>query len=126
MSEAARRYRYDRAFFLLLTPLAAASMPSLVFCVLETVLRVHSALAHGPAVFHLPPQTAWDRLFAIQTAVYQWVAHWNSLATLAATGLFVFTLVRPRWRQWSTLALIPYLLLLCADFTIRWRLPLLP
>jgi len=57
---------------------------------------------------------------------YQWVARWNSAATLAATGFFVWTLVLPRWRHWAALALIPYGLLLCADFTLRWRYTLLP
>lgn len=112
--------RPDRSFALLLTPLAAASAPSLVFCALALALRLHGA-AHGPAfVFHLPPQTTWDRLFALQLSVYQWVARWNSTVTLAATGFFVATLLLPRWRNFVFLALVPYGLLLCADFTLRW------
>ena len=46
---------------------------------------------------------------------------WNSDVTMAATALFVSTLLLPRWRHWIGLALIPYGLLLCADFTLRWR-----
>ncbi len=126
MSEGARRKLLDRAFFLLLIPLTAASLPSLVFCLLEVALWIHGAATSDPVVFHLPAQTGWDRLFAMQSMVYLWVARWNAVATLAATGLFAFTLLRPRWRHWTILALIPYALLLCADFTLRWRTALLP
>lgn len=126
MSEAARGNLLDRAFFLLLAPLAAASLPSLIFCLLELVLWMHSAASQNALVFHLPPQTGWDRLFAVQSAVYLWVARWNTIATVAATALFAITLLRPRWRHWTAFALIPYALLLCADFTLRWRTALLP
>lgn len=126
MFEAVRRKIRDRAFFLLLTPLAAASLPSLLFCVLEAALWAHSASATKTLVFHLPAEGGWDRLFALQSAIYLWVARWNAMATLAATGLFVCTLLRPRWRTWSAFALVPYALLLCADFTLRWRTALLP
>ena len=34
--------------------------------------------------------------------------------------LLVTTLLLPRWRNYLALTLIPYGLLLCADFTLRW------
>lgn len=126
MSDSARRKLLDRAFFLVLTPLAAASLPSLVFCLLEVALWIHGAYTGSSASFHLPAQTGWDRLVSMQWAVYLWVARWNALATLAATGLFVSTLLRSRWRNWTAFALVPYALLLCADFTLRLRTILLP
>jgi hypothetical protein len=115
-----RRTRPDRSFALLLTPLVAASLPSLIFCALALVLWLHGAPTHTPLTFHLPPQTAWDRLFSLELSVYQWVARWNSAVTLAATAFFVSTLLLPRWRHFALLALIPYSVLLCADFTLRW------
>ena len=126
MSEGARRKLLDRAFFLVLTPLAAVSLPSLLFCLLEVALWIHGALAGRTAVFHLPAQSGWDHLFSLQSAVYMWVARWNALATLAATGLFVSTLLGHRWRHWTVFSLVPYALLLCADFTLRWRTVMLP
>ncbi|HTX42201.1 MAG TPA: hypothetical protein VMD25_10270 [Acidobacteriaceae bacterium] len=123
MSEAVRRLENsDRAFFLLLLPLAALSLPSLAYCTLELALWLHGSLASGPVIFHLPPRSAWDMLFAIQSSAYDWVSRWNSAVTLMATAFFVSTLLRPRWRAWTGLALIPYGLLLCADFTLRWRI----
>lgn len=119
MSEDVRRQNSDRAFFLLLTPLLAASLPSLLFCVLEVLLGLHRLRSPDTVTYHVPPQNAWDSFLALDAWVYQWVAHWNSLATLLATAFFVFTLFR--WRRWIPLALIPYGLLLCADFTLRWR-----
>ncbi|HEX4309763.1 MAG TPA: hypothetical protein VHZ25_07025 [Acidobacteriaceae bacterium] len=112
--------RPDRSFALLLTPLVVASVPSLLFCTLALVLWLHGIPAHTSLAFHLPPQTAWDHLFAIELSVYQWVARWNSAVTLAATAFFVSTLLLPRWRHFAILALIPYGVLLCADFTLRW------
>jgi hypothetical protein len=126
MAESCRRSTPDRAFILLLTPLIAASLPSLLYCVLELALRMHGGFTSGTYVVRLPPENVWDRLFALQTLVYQWVARWNSLATLAATAFFVLTLFRPRWRTWRVLALIPYGVLLAADFTMHWRYALLP
>ena len=112
--------RPDRSFVLLLTPLVAVSAPSLRFCVLLVVLRLHGFSAE-PAGFHFPAQTVWDRVFALEVSAYEFVARWNSAATLAATAFFVSTIVLPRWRSYLALALIPYGLLLCADFTLRWR-----
>jgi len=112
--------RPDRSFALLLTPLVVASVPSLIFCALFLVLRLHGSPAHSPLTFHLPPETAWDHLFSLELSVYQWVARWNSGVTLAATAFFVSTLLLPRWRHFALLALIPYSVLLCADFTLRW------
>ena len=126
MSEGARWKLRDRAFFLVLTPLAAASLPSLLFCLIEVALWIHGVLTGSTVVFHLPAQSAWDHLFSLQSTIYMWVARWNALATLAATGLFVSTLLRPRWRHWTVFALVPYALLLCADFTLRWRAVMLP
>ncbi len=113
-------------FLFLLLPLVALSLPSLLFCLLEIALWLHGSLSAGPVVFHLPPRNRWDGLLAMQTAIYQWIARWNSPATLAATAFFVVTLLRPRWRHWTGLALIPYGLLLCADFTLRMRYTVLP
>lgn len=121
-----RPLRPDRSFLWLLLPLVAASLPSLLFCALEIALALHGAHASGVLVFHMPPRSPWDRLLALQTSVYGWVAHWNAAVTLAATALFVSALLRPRWRQWVGLVMIPYGLLLCADFTLRWRTALLP
>lgn len=126
MHEAPHRDWPDRAFFVLLTPLAAASLPSLIYCALELLLWMHGALGRGPILFHAPAQNLWDELFALQSPLYHWIARWNSPATLAATILFVSTLLRPRWRIWTGLALIPYGLLLCADFTLHWRTTLHP
>ncbi len=111
----------DRPFFLLLTPLLAASLPSLIFCALAIVLWMHGVPAKAPAMFHMPTHSTWDQVLDLQLSVYQWVARWNSPVTLAATAFFVSTLLLPRWRHWAPLALIPYGLLLCADFTLRWR-----
>jgi hypothetical protein len=120
--ESDQRHRPDRPFTLLLAPLIAASLPSLIFCSLALVLWLHAAPAtSAPVTFHLPPLNLWDHLFALQVSVYQWVERWNSAVTLAATAFFVSTLLLPRWRHYTVLALIPYSLLLCADFTLRWR-----
>jgi hypothetical protein len=116
----------DRSFLFLLMPLAVASLPSLLFCVLEVALALHGKRNGRLIVFHLPPRTAWDQLLALQSSVYGWVARWNTSATLAATGLFVATLLLPRWRHWMVLALIPFGVLLCADFTLHLRAALLP
>jgi hypothetical protein len=110
----------SRSFVLILTPIVAASIPSLLFCTLALALWMHTAPATTPTSFHLPPLNLWDHLFALQLSVYQWIARWNSAATLAATGFFASTLLFPRWRNYALLALIPYGLLLCADFTLRW------
>jgi hypothetical protein len=120
MSDPARRSQPDRSFFLLLTPLVAASLPSLIFCVLAILLWLHGVPAHSAPLFRWPRHGAWDDLLSLEISVYQWVARWNSTATLAATAFFVATLLLPRWRHWTALALIPYGLLLCADFTLRW------
>jgi hypothetical protein len=116
----------DRGFFLLLIPLAVVSVPSLIFCALAVTLWVHGWPAGQPITLHLPPRSGWDAVFALELSAYRWVARWNWVATLAATAFFVSTLLRPRWRHWTGLALIPYGLLLCADFTLRWRYALLP
>lgn len=121
-----RRGGPDRSLLFLLMPLAVASLPSLLFCALEIALAMHGTSVRNVIVFHLPPRTAWDRLFVLQSSVYGWIAHWNAAVTLAATGLFVSVLLRPRWRPWLVLVTIPYGLLLCADFTLRWRSTLLP
>lgn len=112
--------RPDRSFVLLLAPLVAVSAPSLVFCALVFLLRLHGWPA-GQVDFHLPAQTVWDRVFAVEVSACEFVARWNSAATLAATAFFVSAIVMPRWRSYLALALIPYGLLLCADFTMRWR-----
>ena len=109
----------SRSFVLILTPIVAASIPSLLFCTLALALWMHSAPGN-PITLHLPPQSLWDHLFSLQLSVYQWIARWNSAATLAATGFFASTLLLPRWRHYAIVALIPYGLLLCADFTLRW------
>ena len=126
MAERISRPHRDRSFFLLLAPLAAVSVPSLVFCTLAVALWVHGLPARETIVLHLPPRSRWDDLFAMELSAYRWVARWNWAATLAATAFFVSTLLRPRWRHWIALALIPYGLLLCADFALRWRYALLP
>jgi hypothetical protein len=94
-------------------------VPSLLFCTLALALWMHS-VPGSPIALHLPPHSLWDHLFSLQLSVYQWIARWNSAATLAATGFFASTLLFPRWRNYALLALIPYGLLLCADFTLRW------
>jgi hypothetical protein len=109
----------------LLATLGAVSAPSLVFCVLAIVLRLHGWSA-ATTYFHLPAQTTWDRVFAMEAGACAFVARWNWAATLAATAFFVSAMLRPRWRGYLALALIPYGLLLCADFTLRWRAALLP
>jgi hypothetical protein len=113
--------RSDRSFFVLLTPLFAASLPSLIFCALALAFWLHGMPAHHSVALHFPGQGIWDQLLDLELSVYQWIVRWNSDATLAATALFVSTLLLPRWRHWMGLALIPYGLLLCADFTLRWR-----
>jgi hypothetical protein len=107
-------------FLTLLVPLTAASLPSLVFCGLAAVLWLHAIFTSGQTVLHVPPLTAWDALFALEAHVQLWLAQWNALATLAATAFFVSTLLVRRWRFWTGLALIPYGVLLCADFTMRY------
>jgi hydroxymethylglutaryl-CoA lyase len=87
-------------------------LPSLIFCALAVVLWIHGIPANSPALFHLPSKGVWNEILALQISVYQWVVRWNSTATLAATAFFVTTLLLPRWRNWTTLALIPYGLLL--------------
>jgi hypothetical protein len=114
------RFRRNRPFFLLLALLAAASAPSLIFCALTAALWLHGFLPRHPGFSHFRPQDAWDRLLPLELSAYNFVARWNSPATLAATAFFVTTLLLPRWRSWAALALIPYSLLLCADFTLRW------
>jgi len=113
-------HRQDRSFSLLLAPLAAASVPSLIFCALTAALWLHGFPIQRRGLFHLPPQGLWDQLLPLEISAYGFVSRWNSPATLAATALFVTTLLLPRWRHWTALALIPYGLLLCADFTLRW------
>jgi hypothetical protein len=112
--------RPDRSFVLLLTPLVVVSAPSLLYCVLVLMLRLHG-LSAAQIDFHVPAETVWDRVFALEVTVCRFVARWNSAATLAATVFFVSTIVQRRWRSYLALALIPYGLLLCADFTLRWR-----
>lgn len=120
MPETERHPPPDRAFFLLLTPLTAASLPSLVFCALEVALWLHGAPGRHP-IPRLSPESVSGGFFALEAWALHWISRWNSLATLAATGFLVATLLRPRWRSWCGLALIPYGVLLCADFTLRWR-----
>lgn len=124
MSEAARPP--NPIFLLLLVPLTAVSLPSLVYCALEVVMAVHGALSGGATALHLPPENGWDSLFVMQTHVHEWISRWNSLATLAATAFLASTLLLPRWRTWAGLALIPYGVLLCADFTMHWAYALMP
>ena len=126
MFDEAPHSKLDRIFFFLLTPLVALSLPSLLYCALEMAVWLVGGLKGGQAMLRRPPENGWVGLVAMQTAVYEWVLRLNSPATLAATGLFVVTLVWPRWRHWIGLALIPYGLLLCADFTLRWHSSLLP
>jgi Gpi18-like mannosyltransferase len=121
MSENTHPRPSGRSFFLLLTPLFAASLPSLVFCALVLAFWLHGIPAQGALTLHFSPEGRWDQLFALEVAIYEWIARWNSAVTLAATAFFVSTLLLPRWRPWVGLALIPYGLLLCADFTLRWR-----
>lgn len=110
----------DRSFFLLLIPLAAASVPSLIFCVVSLVLRLRGHAAGVIPWLRMPANPPWDDLSSLGIAACDWVAHWNSLITLAATAFLVSTLLLRRWRHFAALALIPYGLLLCADFTLRW------
>jgi hypothetical protein len=98
----------------------------MLFCALQLTLWTYGVLSAGPIEFHLPAQTGWDALFAVQAGAFHWISRWNSLATLLATGLFISTLVRPRWRGWSGLSLVPWAVLLCADFTLRLHPILLP
>jgi hypothetical protein len=121
MSETLPRHRSDRSFLLLLTPLMAASLPSLIFCALAVVLWLHGFPAKASDIFNFQPANPWDRLFAFELSIYEWLVRWNSAVTLAATALFVSTILLRRWRHWIALALVPYGLLLCADFTLRWR-----
>lgn len=121
MPEAVHRPNPDRAFLSLLVPLTAASLPSVIFCVLVFASGLHGIYAGNQIVIHVPPHSFWDHLFLLQARVYAWLTRWNSVATLAASAFFVFTLFRRRWRAFSGLALIPYGLLLCADFTMRWH-----
>ncbi|MGC2636223.1 MAG: hypothetical protein WA294_03525 [Acidobacteriaceae bacterium] len=121
MAEAVHHANPDRAFLSLLMPLTAASLPSVVFCALVLASGVHAICAGNQVVFHIPPLSLWDRLFILEAQLYAWLMPWNSAATLAATAFFVFTLSRRRWRPFSGLALIPYGVLLCADFTMRWH-----
>jgi hypothetical protein len=100
--------------------MAAASLPSLVFCALTFVLWLHGHWGKSPLVVNLSPGNSWDRVFALELSIWGWVGRWNSVITLAATAFFVAALLRPRWRHFAALALIPYGLLLCADFTLRW------
>ena len=124
MSEAARPPH--PIFVFLLVPLTAVSLPSLVYCSAGVAMALHGAWSRGTMVLHLPPENAWDSLFVLQTHVHQWISRWNSLATLAATAFLVSALLLPRWRTWAGLALIPYGVLLCADFTMRWRYAFMP
>jgi len=126
MSDRSRHEHRDRSFLWLLAPLLLASAPSLLFCVLEIALALHGSRSGGDLVFHLPPRTSWDRLLALQSSIYGWIARWNGVVTLAGTALLVATLLLQRWRRWLTLVTIPYGLLLWADFTLRWRPALLP
>jgi hypothetical protein len=115
-----------RIFFLVLVPLTAVSLPSLGYCFLEAFAALHGLVAPGTIVLHLPPKTAWDSLFVLQVRLHAWIAHWNWLVTLAATAFFALSLLLARWRAWAGLALIPYVVLLCADFTMRWHFALMP
>ncbi|HEY6448249.1 MAG TPA: hypothetical protein VIY53_17450 [Acidobacteriaceae bacterium] len=121
MAEAVHRPNPDRAFLSLLVPLTAASLPSVVFCALVLASGLHGLCAGNQIVFQLPPHSLWDRLFILEARIYEWLTRWNSVATLAASAFFVFTLFRRRWRAFSGLALIPYGVLLCADFAMRWH-----
>lgn len=116
----------DRIFFVLLAPLMTAALPSLIYCALCIVMGLHGLVTSGQIVLHVPAENLWDRCFLLQANLTRWIGQWNMIATLAATGFFVFTLLRPRWRYWTGLALIPYGVLLCADFTMRWRYTMLP
>ncbi|HEV2280259.1 MAG TPA: hypothetical protein VGS02_18915 [Acidobacteriaceae bacterium] len=116
----------DRFFFVLLAPLMAVSLPSVAFCALGLLMWGHRLFADPQLVLHVPAENLWDHCFLLEANLIHWISRWNAAATLAATGLFVFTLLRPRWRYWAGLALIPYGVLLCADFTMRWRYSMLP
>jgi hypothetical protein len=118
--------RSDLVFFLLLISLAASALPSLLFCSLKAALWGRGAFASGAIEFHLPAQNLWDGIFSLQASMVEWVSRWNSPVTLVATGIFIGTLVRPRWRRWTLLALLPYALLLCADFALHGQSVLLP
>lgn len=126
MAEAVRGSNPDRSVFLLVAPLFLVSLPSVLYCALVGLLWLHGVPAKGPMVFHLPPETFWDRLFAVEASVYEWIAQWNAVATVAATLVFACMILRRRWRHWLVLALIPWCVLLCADFALRWRYALMP
>ena len=126
MSEAVRRQSDDPLFFVLLIPLAAASLPSLIFCLVEMLLWLHGAFVHSFATADPSHRNLLHTLLLLRSAADGWIARWNAAVTLAATALVVVTLLRSRWRTWAGLALIPYGLLLCADFTLRWRSVLHP
>lgn len=117
---------HDRFFFVLLAPLMAASVPSLAYCALGLLMWGHRLFGDPQMVLHVPAENLWDRCFVLEANLIHWISQWNAAATLAATALFVFTLLRPRWRYWAGLALIPYGVLLCADFTMRWRYTMFP
>jgi hypothetical protein len=121
MAEAVYRPNPDRAFLSLLAPLIAASLPSVVFWSLVLASGLHGICAGNQIVFRLPPHSFWDRLFILEARIYAWLTRWNSAATCTATAFLVFTLFRRRWRAFSGLALIPYGVLLCADFAMRWH-----
>ena len=126
MSDAVRRANPDRIFLVLLAPLLAAALPSVLYCVLGVLMWLHGMAAGNPVVLHVPAENLWDRCFLLQAHLMHWISQWNATATLAATAFFVCTLLRQRWRYWTGLALIPYGVLLCADFTMRWRYAILP
>lgn len=126
MSDAVRRANLDRIFLLLLAPLMMAALPSVIYCAVGLLMGLHAVIAGDPVVLHVPAENLWDRCFLLQAHLVHWISQWNAPATLAATVFFVFTLLRPRWRYWAGLALIPYGVLLCADFTMRWRYAMLP
>lgn len=126
MPETSRPRTSGWALFVLLAPLFVAAVPSLLFCSLQAILWLHGTATGNPLVFHLPPVNKWDELFAMETDVCAWISRWNATVTLLATLVFVATLLRPRWRHGLIPALIPYSLLLCADFVLRWRYVFLP
>jgi hypothetical protein len=64
MSETVAR-RSDRSFFVLLTPLFAASLPSLIFCALAFAFWLHGMPAHNPIALHFPPRSIWDELSSL-------------------------------------------------------------
>jgi hypothetical protein len=116
--------RTDRRFMVLLAPLAAVSAPSLLFCVLAMAIHVHGFSGGGDS--HRATQTGWEQAVALEISAYQFVARWNSAATLAATAFLVATILLRRWRSYTVLALIPYGVLLWADFTLRLHPTVLP